>query len=492
MSRLVSLSRAARLVGVTRGALQKRIHDGDLQSFEGMVRLADLTEVYPNARFEDNSMLEKIDRIIEHAAHKARNRSVLPPDADTLAKRLNLLSEELTEARREIGIYSLIFDKLNSRLNQISERVTETGEIRGLHSWLLNELEALQEAKAQHHELDATDTFLRIMAAQVHLKPSDNEFFVEGSNSILESGLSAGLALNYGCSNGNCGKCKARLISGEIKQIRHHDYVIPEAEKIQGYLLMCSNTAVTDVVLEADEAGSENDIPAQQINARTRKTEAVNEDMRIVHIKTPRTQRLRFLAGQRLTLEIPAVGEEELPIASCPCDDMNLQFHVRRDQANPFNAFVFNELKTNDVINLKGPTGHFVLKEDSTKPIVFIAFGSGFAPIKSLIEHAMTLGVAEFLHLYWVASDKDGLYQHNLCRAWADALESFYYTPLIVDVEGADSGSQAVLSRLLADYPDVQNKSFYVAGTQTSVEQTEGQLRDAGVASKSICTEILG
>ena len=148
--------------------------------------------------------------------------------------------------------------------------------------------------------------------------------------------MRGGLALNYGCSNGNCGKCKARLLSGEIKKIRPHDYVLTEKDKLQGYFLACSNTAVTDIVISADEAGSEQDIPLQSFQARVRKLENPLPDLCLLNMKTPRTQRLRFLAGQKVKLEIPGVGSHIAHVASCPCEDMHLQFHLHRDPANPF------------------------------------------------------------------------------------------------------------------------------------------------------------
>jgi len=492
MTRLVSISRAAKLVGVSRGNLQRRIQDGELESFEGQLRLSDLAQAFPNASLEDNSMLEKLERIIERAAIKARNRTpTMPPDMETLAARVNLLTEDLVEAKLEISIFYNIIDKLKARLNTLSREHPQLSDsMRDLQSWLLQEIDSVSEKKIEQFPLLATDTFLRLVAAQVRIEPTGHEFFVEGNNSILESGLSAGLALNYGCSNGNCGKCKARLLSGEIKKTRPHDYVLTEKDKLQGYFLACSNTAVTDIVITADEAGSEQDIPLQSFQARVRKLDTPVDDLCILNIKTPRTQRLRFLAGQKVKLEIPGVGTHLAHVASCPCEDMHLQFHIHRDDSNPFSEFVFSQLKPNDVINIEGPTGHFVLHEDETSPFVFIAFGEGFAPIKSLIEHAMTLDVTDHIDLYWAVSDKDELYMHNHCRAWSDAFERFTYTPVISN-SSDQSLSGIVLQTIKQAHPQLTPYHFYIAGPAGEIAATQAALQQGGVKPECIFSDAL-
>jgi len=207
-------------------------------------------------------------------------------------------------------------------------------------------------------------------------------FFVEGQDSILDAALRAGFAVDYRCSNGNCGMCKGRILKGEVKKIRHHDFVIPEMEKSQGYVLLCCNTAVTDVLVEADEAENASEIPRQEVRARVKRLESVGTQDAILHLQTPRNQRLRFLAGQSARLSVR--GEEaDFPIASCPCDDRNLQFHLHRGESFADKAF---ELHPNDCVDLVAPHGNFVLDDDSPRSLLFVAFGGGFAPIKSLVE----------------------------------------------------------------------------------------------------------
>lgn len=485
MSRLVTVSRAAKLAGVSRGNLQKQIREGTITSFEGMVDLEQLALRFPSIKFETDTLIEKLEQIIENASVRARSGKLqMPPDMETLAKRVNILSDELVESKLEISIFYNIFDKLKSKLKSLAKTEPEAARvIRDLQSWLLSEIESVTDKKFEQYPLLATDTFLRIMAAQVRVEPSRHEFFVEGSNSILESGLSAGLALNYGCSNGNCGKCKARVLSGETRKIHNHDYVLNEKDKLQGYILTCSNTAVTDITLEAEEAGSENEIPSQSITAWVRKVFPLRGKFSTLQLKTPRTQRLRFLAGQYVNLEIPGVASKQLHVASCPCDDMNLQFHINTHDDDAFTNFITTQIKPNDVVEITGPSGHFVLHEDEPNPVVFIAFDEGFAPIKSLIEHAMTLDVAENLQLYWLVPEEQDLYMHNHCRSWADAFDYFSYIPLCY---GGDDSVQALIDSL-TDNLSVHH--FYIAGADAQISQTKNALQAQGIPLDAIYTE---
>jgi CDP-4-dehydro-6-deoxyglucose reductase len=271
------------------------------------------------------------------------------------------------------------------------------------------------------------------MTVTVKILPSGREFVAEGKSTLLEAGLSAGLALGYGCSNGNCGKCLAKVVSGEVKQVKHSDFRMDPDKRASGHILMCAHTAMTDVIIEAPEASSR-EIPQQHITAKVRSISFVNDNVALVHLKTPRTDRLRFLAGQQVQLGGNGLPVASYSISSCPCDDMNLHFQIPEHSQDEFSHFVFNKLKKGDAVDVTGPQGDFVLDEDSARPLVFIAWHTGFAPIRSLIEHAMALDEAETMHLAWLARNKEDRYQDNLCRSWEDALDNFVYVPFDADI----------------------------------------------------------
>jgi len=489
MSRFVSLSRAAKLVGISRGALQKKIHNLELESFEGQVNLDDIEKIYPDAQIEDNHIIEDLEKIVELALKRAKGEKLaklLAPDPHTLAARLQAVSKECSHSKDQFKQLTSLISQVQEKLSLLSSTSNKPHLFADLNNWIDDTVEKIQSPSVKNKYLQEKDTLLRVMAAQVHIKNTGHEYFIEGNNSILEAGLSAGLALNYGCSNGNCGKCKAKLISGEIKKIKPHDYTFSESEKNQNYFLCCANTAITEIEIEADEAGSESDIPQQKIVAKVKKVENLSNEVLVLNLKTPRTNRLRFLAGQNVILsraDLPAI---EIPIASCPCDDMNIQFHIPYDDTNHFINYVSTELKNSDSIQIEGPTGSFVLDEDSNNAIIFIAFDTGFAPIKSLIEHAVTLEHAESIHLYWIHTE-DKPYMHNQCRAWVDALDNFNYQQYQNDMSKQQIDES--LTNLVNEQSNLQNKNIFISGPENAVQLSQEILLKHNVDEKQIKTQ---
>ncbi len=296
------------------------------------------------------------------------------------------------------------------------------------------------------------------MSFQVSVEPSGHVFSVEGNDTLLEAALRAGIPLSYSCSNGNCGDCKARLVSGELTRRHPHDFALKEAEKSNGTFLLCSYSPASDVVIEAAVAGAD-DIPHQTVTARVKSVETLSPSVAALHLMLPRSQRLRFLAGQSVTLATADGAEGTFYIASCPCEDRHVELHVQRDGGD-FSTRVFESLRKEDPIQLSGPHGQFVMKLDSRRPVLFVAWDDAFAPIKSLIQHAMSLDIAEAMYLYWVAGD-EGHYQDNLGRAWADALDDFVYQPMPASDAYADV-ARSILSR----HADLLRADIYAAGPE--------------------------
>jgi CDP-4-dehydro-6-deoxyglucose reductase len=243
---------------------------------------------------------------------------------------------------------------------------------------------------------------------------------------------------------------------------------------------------VTDVVLEAAEALSVDDLPVQQIRASLRKKEQLDPDMIQLQIQTPRTQTLRFMAGQRARLTLEEGSEAELPIASCPCNGRNLYFFVRQRAGNAFSEAVFADgVRPGHMVTIAGPTGRFVLDEESPDPAVFIAVGDGIAPVKSLIEHAVSIDLIEAYHHYWAVPDPEAQYQARWCRAMKESLDNFAYTPLI------DASPEDVVAVLAADHPQLQARRFYLAGPAARVNAIADGLRRRGVAEARVAVEAL-
>ena len=315
----------------------------------------------------------------------------------------------------------------------------------------------------------------------VTLFPSRHQFLASSRQSLLKAGLESGLNLKYGCEGGNCGHCLARLIRGQTQSIRYSDFALSEQQKSDGYFLTCCHAAQSELEVEAMEIGSVRQIAEQQIEARVYKLEHLANDVLSVSFKTPRTQPLSFLAGQHLTIRLNDQLQRNKSIASCPCDGLKPEIHVKYRAGDPFSEYVFNRLKKHDRVRLHGPWGDFTLDDDSNRPIMLIAFNTGFASIKSLLEHAIALEKSQNIRLYWLLSKGHQAYQENYCRAIQHALDNFEYQTIAVAGEGAN-GFNETLEQLWQRVPDPRQADVYVTTSVEFADSVQHQLIRLGVS----------
>ena len=491
MSHQVSVWRAAQLLGVARGLLQQQVRDGTLILNDGLVSTDVLLRLYPEARLEESGLLERVTQIRNEAFGK-RLRERLLPSQEVLAQRLFAQSQELADVRQHLQRYHELVIALQKNIRQ------QLAHHPGVMSWLGLEQQVTQGlAKALATEpvdmLEVMDDMLKVMTAQVTVRPSGHEFSVEGRTSLLQAGLHSGLKLNYGCGNGSCGMCKVRVISGEVAKVQHFDYPLSEAEKAQGYTLMCCHTAASSTLtLEMLEATGPQDIPEQLVITQVRALSTLAPNTLLLHLQTPRTHRLRFLAGQSVRLGCTLPGQPDLhtsyAVASCPCDDRNLLFFVTRNSDDGFAQSLFNgHVKPSTTVSVLGPAGEFVLAEGN-RPLVFAACDGGFGPIKSLIEYALSLDASPSLSLFWLATRPDGHFYSNQCRAWSEALDQFEYE-LVTHTDTA-MGAWQIAQAMRADLfePDCD---FYLAGPTAFISTLHEELHASGVPESQIFTLIL-
>ncbi|MDI1270903.1 MAG: 2Fe-2S iron-sulfur cluster-binding protein [Polaromonas sp.] len=491
MSHQVSVWRAAQLVGVARGVLQQQVRDGTLVLSDGLVSTDALLRLYPGAKLEESGLLERVAQIRDEAFGR-RVRERMLPSQEVLAQRLFAQSQELADVRKHLQRYHGLVIALQQRIRELAAKRPGDATWQALEQQVTQGL-AQALATESVDLLEVMDDMLKVMSAQVTVRPSGHEFSVEGRATLLQSGLQAGLKLNYGCGNGSCGMCKVRVISGEVVKTQHFDYALSEAEKTQGYTLMCCNTAASsELTLELLEASGPLDIPEQHIVAQVRAVTAQAPDTRLLHLQTPRTHRLRFLAGQSVSLgwTMPGQGDAHAthPIASCPCDDRNLLFFISRDESDALARHLFaGDIQPGAAVRVLGPTGEFVLA-DGHRPLVFAACDGGFAPIKSLIEHALSLDAAPSLSLFWLATGSDGHFFSNQCRAWSEALDQFEFE--LVSHADVAVGARQIAQAMRADLFDI-DCDFYLAGPAGFVSTLHDELRAAGVAAAQIVTQVL-
>jgi CDP-4-dehydro-6-deoxyglucose reductase len=319
------------------------------------------------------------------------------------------------------------------------------------------------------------------MSAVVRLLPSGHEFVVEANEPLLEAALRSGLALEFGCSNGSCGECKGRVKEGAVRRIRFHDYIIRDAERREGTVLLCCCTADSDATIEAGEAGGPDDIPVQKIRARLYKQEVIAGEVAIVHLRVMRGKMLRFLAGQHTSLKPVGGRAADVSIASCPCDGLHQEFHFDARGVDEVTSRVFAGLTPSDRFEIHGPRGRFTLDEDSDRPLVFVASDTAIAPIKSIIEHAINLDYRQPIHLCWHTTRAHGNYLHNYFRSLTDALDAFRYVPT----------AGLMSAGTLRGLPDLASADVYLAGGEAFVAIASESLRARGLPPERLFIDAL-
>lgn len=319
-----------------------------------------------------------------------------------------------------------------------------------------------------------------LMGYRVRIEPSGHSFTALPEETLLEAALRSGINISYNCSNGTCGDCKAQLISGDIETIPA-DYRFSLQEKNAGFVLLCSSRAASDLVIAAQEAHSSKDIPLQRIDAKVVKIEAFGEDIRALHLRTPRTNTLRFLAGQHVCLRLPDQSRIDAPVASCPCNGMQLQFHFRRQRGNSFIEKLFSDLSSGELVEIEGPFGDITLDDDSRRPLLMLAVDEEFAPIKSLIEHVINLDNGVPVRLFWLADSGMGHYLENHCRSWGEVLDDYRFIPQTTDKAEPDtSGIRQLLESIDDEIGELGAFDIYVAGPPPFQREMQEQLVAAG------------
>lgn len=488
MAQWVTIWRAAQLVDVPRGVLQHRVRMGDIELTDGMVSTEALLALYPQAKIEASGMAERVAQIRDESFGR-RVRERLLPSQEVLSQRMFRQSQELADVRHHLQRYHALVIALRDRMRELcAQQGADAIALAALERTLDDGL-ARVLATEPADPLDIMDDLLKVVTAQVTVRPSGHQFAVEGHDSLLQAGIRAGLHLNYGCGNGTCGMCKVRVTSGDVARIRHTDYALSEAERAQGYVLACAHTAASsELTLETLEAGGPGDIPQQQIVASVRSIRPLAPDTMLLHLQTPRSQRLRFLAGQSVTLGLDAGDgvRTQLAVASCPCDDRNLHFFVPRSDADPLAVRLFGgALGIGDPVTVWGPHGEFTLAEGS-QPLVFVACDTAFAPVKSLIEHALSLDAAPSVSLFWLATRPDGHFMSNQCRSWSEALDPFEYA--LFTHRDAVEGAMQMAHAMREDLFDI-DCVFYIAGPQPFLETLVAELAGSGVPMAQIHVE---
>lgn len=326
------------------------------------------------------------------------------------------------------------------------------------------------------------------MAFKITLQPSGHSFEARTDESVLKAAEHAGFKLPYGCGSGACGACKGKVLEGQVDHGAAQDHALSADERAAGMALFCCATPQSDLVLEVREVKGTEGIEVKKLPCRVQKLEKLAPDVMLLQLKLPASQPLKFLAGQYIEFIRPDNSRRAFSIASAPEVTETIELHIRLVPDGEFTGHVFEGMKEKDILRLEGPLGTFFLREDSDKPIILLAGGTGFAPIKSLVEHALHKGIRRPMHLYWGARDKAGLYLDGLAAQWAAEHAHIRYTPVLSDAPASDGwqGRTGLVHRaVLADHADLSGFEVYACGAPVMIEAAQQDFRAQGLADEA-------
>jgi CDP-4-dehydro-6-deoxyglucose reductase len=311
------------------------------------------------------------------------------------------------------------------------------------------------------------------MSHQITVQPSGRQFAAEAGETLLDAALRHGLTLPYGCKDGACGACKGKVVEGTVDHGKAQPHALKDDEKAAGLTLYCCATAQTDLVIECKQMTSANDIPVKTLPSRIEKLEKLAPDVIEMHLRLPASERLQFWAGQYIDILLKDGKKRSFSLANAPHDDAVLQLHIRHVPGGLFTEQVFSTIKVRDILRFNGPHGTFYLREESTKPMILVAGGTGFAPIKAIVEHAIAEECQRPMFIYWGAKARVDLYQNALPEQWTAAHANITYVPVLSEPAADDAWTGRtgfVHQAVLADFPDLSGYQAYACGAPVMID----------------------
>jgi CDP-4-dehydro-6-deoxyglucose reductase len=306
------------------------------------------------------------------------------------------------------------------------------------------------------------------MSFQTRTEPAGHAFTVEAGETLLAAAMRQAVGLPYGCRNGTCGSCTARLVAGQVEYPSGMTEGL--AGKPAGSCLTCQAVPLTDIVLQVAEVKCIAELEVRILPCRVERKEPLSPDVVRLYLKLPEGQRLHFLAGQYLEFILRDGRRRAFSIANAPHDDATIELHIRHVPGGEFTDFVFKRLQERAILRIQAPLGTFTLREDSDRPLLLIGGGTGFAPLKGMIEHAFHQGIERPMHLYWGARVQPDLYLPELPLGWERTHPNFRYTPVLSEPGPDWTGRIGLVhAAVVADYPDLSGFDVYLSGPPAMV-----------------------
>lgn len=314
------------------------------------------------------------------------------------------------------------------------------------------------------------------MTFQITVEPSGRHFTAQADEAILAAGIRQGIGLPYGCKDGACGSCKCKKLSGTVEHGPHQSKALPPEEEAAGYVLTCCARPTSDVVLESRQVTEAGAFPIKKMPARVTALERASHDVIVLRLQLPANDTFQYHAGQYVEFLLRDGDRRSYSMANAPhtqADKPSMELHIRHMPGGKFTDQVFGTMKEKEILRIEGPYGSFYLREDSAKPMVLLASGTGFAPIKALIEHMRHKGITRPATLYWGGRRPADLYQDAWVREQLAHMPQLRYVPVVSDALPEDgwSGRTGFVHRaVLADFPDLSGHQVYACGAPIVVD----------------------
>ena len=319
------------------------------------------------------------------------------------------------------------------------------------------------------------------MTFTITVQPSGRAFTADAGESMLAAGIRQGIGLPYGCKDGACGSCKCKKLEGVVIHGTHQAKALSPEEEAAGYVLTCCGVPQTDVVLESRQVTEAGAFPIKKMPVRVSALERVSSDVMVLRLQLPANDQFQYHAGQYVEFLLRDGDRRSYSMANAPhtqADKPGLELHLRHMPGGKFTDHVFGAMKEKDILRIEGPYGSFFLREDSTKPIVMLASGTGFAPIKALIEHMVAKGITRPTTVYWGGRRPVDLYQHDWLATQAAALPWLTYVPVVSDALPEDgwTGRTGFVHRaVLQDFADLSGHQVYACGAPIVVDSARAE-----------------
>ncbi|MDR2240288.1 MAG: cytochrome b N-terminal domain-containing protein [Zoogloeaceae bacterium] len=323
---------------------------------------------------------------------------------------------------------------------------------------------------------------------EINVHPDEKTVKARFGETILDAGLLGGINLPYECRNGGCGVCKCSVLIGDVDPGIYQSSALSPAERAMGKVLMCCATPLSDIEIEYESQDALARAPVKEYTGVVHKMEKLGHDVMAVTIKLPPDETISFIAGQYINIILDDGERRAFSFSNAPHNAKHVDLQIRLMPGGRFTTHVFEQMKVGDPIRFEGPLGEFTLRE-STRPIIFVAGATGFAPVKSMVEDAFYRGLKRPIRLYWGVKQRRDLYMADLPEQWQREHESFKFIPVLSEPSPEDNWTGRtglVHEAILQDFPSLSGNEIYACGSVRMVEAIFPKLKAQG-AEEGMC-----